>query len=66
MLNEGASKGILITTSGYGSAAFEFAQGKPIELFSGAELLYMLKEHANIEAKIVMPELWSDPVADAL
>jgi restriction system protein len=29
--NEGASKGIPVTTSGYGSAAFEFAQGKPLE-----------------------------------
>ena len=65
MLNEGASKGILVTTSGYGSAAFEFAKGKPIELLSGAELLYMLKEHASMEAKIVMPELWTDPIADA-
>jgi len=27
--NEGASKGILVTTSGYGKASFEFANGKP-------------------------------------
>lgn len=27
--NEGASKGILVTTSGYGKASFEFAQNKP-------------------------------------
>ena len=26
--NEGASKGILVTTSGYGKAAFEFAEGE--------------------------------------
>jgi Restriction endonuclease len=34
--NEGASKGILVTTSGYGTASFDFAQNKPIELIDGA------------------------------
>lgn len=60
MQNEGASKGILVTTSGYGKAAFEFANGKPIELLAGSNLLYLLKEHANIDAKIIMPEDWND------
>ncbi|WP_186174570.1 restriction endonuclease [Burkholderia gladioli] len=60
MQNEGASKGILVTTSGYGKAAFEFASGKPIELLAGTNLLYLLKEHANIDAKIVMPADWRD------
>ncbi len=64
MQNEGASKGILVTTSGYGSAAFQFAEGKPIELLSGANLLYLLAEHANMEARIVVPDQWRDPVAD--
>lgn len=59
--NEGASKGILVTTSGYGKAAFEFANGKPLELISGSNLLYMLKEHCGIEAKIEMPDDWIDP-----
>ena len=54
MQNEGASKGILVSTSGYGKASFEFANGKPIELLSGSNLLYLLKEHAGIDAKIVM------------
>jgi restriction system protein len=58
MLNEGASKGILVTTSGYGKASFEFANGKPIELISGPNLLYLLREHAGIEAKIEPPEDW--------
>jgi hypothetical protein len=35
MQNEGASKGILVTTSGYGKSSFEFAAGKPLELLSG-------------------------------
>ena len=60
MQNEGASKGILVATSGYGKAAFEFANGKPIELLAGSNLLYLLKKHANIDAKIVMPEDWRD------
>src|SRR6202048_2135458 len=33
--NEGASKGILVTTSGYGSASYDFANNKPIELIEG-------------------------------
>ena len=60
--NEGASKGILVTTSGYGSASHEFANGKPLELIDGAGLLYLLAEHAGVEAKIVPPEEWTDPV----
>lgn len=60
MLNEGASKGILVTTSGYGKASFEFANGKPIELLTGANLLYLLHEHAGIDAKIEPPEDWVD------
>src|SRR5436305_9167748 len=59
MQNEGASKGILVTTSGYGKASFEFAQGKPIELLSGSNLLYLLAENADIEAKIQMPDDWN-------
>lgn len=62
--NEGASKGILVTTSGYGKAAYEFAEGKPIELLSGSNLLYLLSEHAGIEAKIVVPDDWKDPRMD--
>jgi restriction system protein len=65
MQNEGASKGILVTTSGYGKASFEFAEGKPIELLSGSHLLYLLTEHAGVEAKIEMPENWHDPLPDS-
>lgn len=65
MQNEGASKGILVTTSGYGKASFAFADGKPLELLSGSNLLYLLAEHAGIEAKIEPPEDWHDPVPDS-
>jgi restriction system protein len=59
--NEGAVKGILVTTSGYGKASFEFADGKPLELLDGANLLYLLSEHAAVEARIEPPEDWTDP-----
>jgi restriction system protein len=59
--NEGAVKGILVTTSGYGKSSFEFADGKPLELLDGSNLLYLLREHAEMEAKIEPPEDWVDP-----
>jgi restriction system protein len=54
MMNEGANKGILVTTSGYGPDAFEFAKDKPIELIEGGGLLFLLQE-IGIDARIVMP-----------
>ena len=63
--NEGASKGILVTTSGYGAASFEFAQNKPIELIEGANLLYLLETHTGIKARIEPPDDWRDPVPDS-
>ncbi|WP_433390435.1 restriction endonuclease [Micromonospora sp. KLBMP9576] len=55
--NEGASKGILVTTSGYGPASYEFASGKPMELIDGSNLLYLLAEHAKVQARIDPGEL---------
>lgn len=55
MLNEGANKGILVTTSGYGPDAFAFSRGKPIELIDGGGLLYLLQQVGK-EARIVLPE----------
>jgi len=62
--NEGASKGILVTTSGFGEAAYTFANEKPIELITGSNLLYLLREHAGVDAKIEAPDDWVDPVLD--
>jgi restriction system protein len=62
--NEGASKGILVTTSGFGKAGYEFAKDKPLELISGSNLLYLLKVHADVDAKIQPPEHWVDPKSD--
>lgn len=55
MMNEGANKGILVTTSGYGPDAFDFAKDKPIELVDGGGLLYLLRE-TGVEARIVFPQ----------
>ena len=63
--NEGASKGILVTTSGYGKAAYDFAQNKPLELFEGTHLLHLLSKWADMEAKIQPPDDWKDPEADS-
>ncbi len=62
--NEGGSKGILVTTSSYGKASFEFAKNKPLELIDGPGLLFLLKEHASIDARIIVPDNWRDPSPD--
>ena len=55
LMNEGAMKGILVTTSNYGNDAYEFAKGKPIQLINGAELLGLLEKHGH-KAKIDLKE----------
>lgn len=45
LMNEGANKGILVTTSDYGPDAYEFAKGKPLTLLSGSNLLHLLEKH---------------------
>ncbi|HET9282146.1 MAG TPA: restriction endonuclease [Candidatus Angelobacter sp.] len=53
--NEGANKGILVSTADYGPDAYEFAKGKPITLLSGNELLYLLEKHGH-NARIDLQE----------
>ncbi len=53
--NEGANKGILVTTADYGPDAYEFAKGKPITLISGSELLFLLAKHGH-KARIDLRE----------
>ncbi|MCX2729695.1 restriction endonuclease [Saccharopolyspora sp. NFXS83] len=50
--HEGATKGILITTSGFGPSSYEFANGKPIQLYDGPNLLALCHEH-DIPARIL-------------
>ncbi len=45
IMNEGASRGILVSTADYGPDAYKFATGKPITLMNGANLLHMLERH---------------------
>ena len=47
LMNEGATKGVLVTTSDYGPDAYEFANGKPITLLNGANLLHLLEKHGT-------------------
>lgn len=55
VMNEGATKGILVTTSNYGSDAYSFANGKPLTLLNGGELLYLMEKHGH-RAKIDLKE----------
>lgn len=55
MLNEGASKGILVTTSTFGAESRNFAKDKPIELIDGNGLLYLLEQH-GYNVKIEIPK----------
>jgi len=54
MQHEGANKGILVTTSGYGQDAYQFSKDKPIELIDGGGLLYLLQQ-IGVEARIIFP-----------
>jgi restriction system protein len=54
-LNEGATKGILVSTADYGPDAYEFAKGKPLTLLNGSNLLHLLQKH-GYHAKIDLRE----------
>lgn len=55
VLNEGAMKGILVTTTDYGPDAYKFAQDKPLTLLNGSNLLHLLEKHGH-KAKIDIRE----------
>jgi restriction system protein len=55
VLNEGATKGILVSTADYGPDAYDFVKGKPLTLMNGANLLYLLEKHGT-HAKIDIRE----------
>lgn len=61
-VNEGATKGILVTTADYGPDAYEFAKGKNITLLNGSNLLHLLEKHGHKvkidlkEAKMILAE----------
>jgi restriction system protein len=43
--HEGAMKGLLVTTSQFGPDSYAFAQGKPLTLINGSELLHLLEKN---------------------
>jgi restriction system protein len=47
VVNEGATKGILVTTADYGPDAYEFAKNKPLTLLNGGNLLHLLEKHGH-------------------
>ena len=51
VVNEGAIKGILVTTAEYGPDAYQFAKDKPLTLLNGSNLLSLLEKHGH-KAKI--------------
>ena len=55
VINEGATKGILISTADYGPDAYQFAKGKPLTLLNGGNLLHLLEKHGH-KAKIDLLE----------
>ncbi len=55
VVNEGATKGILVTTAAYGPDAYGFAKGKPLTLLDGSNLLHLLEKHGQ-KAKIDLKE----------
>ena len=55
VLNEGASKGILVSTADYGPDAYQFASDKPLTLLNGSNLLHLLERH-GYRAKIDLSE----------
>ena len=55
VMNEGATKGILVTTSDYGKDSYEFAKDKPLTLLNGSNLLALLEKHGH-KARINMEE----------
>lgn len=63
--NEGAMKGILVTTSTFGSDAYNFVANKPLTLINGGQLLHLLESHGYkfridlTEAKRAARERWS-------
>lgn len=54
-MNEGATKGILVSTADYGPDAYDFAKGKPLTLLNGSNLLHLLEKH-GFHAKIDLRE----------
>ncbi|WP_053971137.1 restriction endonuclease [Mangrovimonas sp. ST2L15] len=63
VLNEGASKGILVTTTDYGSDSYNFIKDKPLTLLNGSNLLFLMEKHgykASIDIEKARKEMGND------
>jgi restriction system protein len=47
VIDEGANRGILVTTTDYGPDAIRWAAGKPLTLLNGGNLLHSLEEQGH-------------------
>jgi len=47
VMNEGATKGILVTTADYGRDSYDFVKDKPLTLLNGSNLLSLLDQHGH-------------------
>ncbi|MEH7343535.1 restriction endonuclease [Bacillus sp. JJ1532] len=55
VMNEGTTKGILVTTADNGPDTYNFSKDKPITLLNGNNLLHFLQKH-GYNAKIDLKE----------
>ncbi|WP_318503066.1 restriction endonuclease [Bacillus sp. T3] len=55
VMNEGATKGILVSTADFGPDAYSFVKDKPLTLLNGSNLLHLLHKHGH-QAKIDLKE----------
>ena len=56
MINEGAVKGILVTTSHFGRDSREFAKDKPITLIDGENLVHLFQQHGRSVHIAMLPK----------
>ena len=63
--HERATKGIMITTSGYGPDSYKFAHGKPLNLIDGSGLLALCQQY-DIPARILSHSKRNPPPEPAL
>ncbi|MFB7592084.1 restriction endonuclease [Streptomyces sp. NPDC056169] len=59
----GANKGVLVTTSKFGPGSYAFANGKPLTLISGVELVDLLHQH-GLRGRLGSGEV-SEPAPEA-
>ncbi|MFI6420330.1 restriction endonuclease [Streptomyces sp. NPDC050842] len=60
----GANKGVLVTTSKFGPGSYAFANGKPLTLISGTELVDLLHQH-GLRGRLGSGEAASAPPVEA-